>query len=94
MTRERLSTLALYLPLGMAQLSLTTASVCAAILFGVPAALAHVLPLDADLIDIHSPAEGACLSNPFLNVAFSFFSGLTQHVLSVSSKPSALTTGR
>lgn len=53
----RLKQLTSYLPLGLAQISLTTAALSAALLFGAPEMAERFFPLDADLIDVHSPAE-------------------------------------
>ena len=57
MSADRLRSLANYLPLGLAQLSLTTGVLTGAILFGLPEYLERFLPLDAGLINIHNPPE-------------------------------------
>jgi Kef-type K+ transport system membrane component KefB len=58
----RLQKLANYLPLGLAQLSLTTGVLTAAILMGGPEFLERFLPLDAGLINIHNPVEAVILA--------------------------------
>lgn len=59
---SRLQKLANYLPLGLAQLSLTTGVLTAAILLGGPEFLERFLPLDAGLINIHNPVEAVILA--------------------------------
>jgi Kef-type K+ transport system membrane component KefB len=58
----RLMKLSTYLPLGFAQISLTTAALTAAILLGVPEFLERFLPLDAGLINVNNPAEAVILA--------------------------------
>lgn len=58
----RLMKLTNYLPLGFAQISLTTAALSAAILLGVPEFLERLLPLDAGLINVSNPAEAVILA--------------------------------
>jgi len=54
---ERLRALANYLPLGLAQLSLTTGVLFAVLFLGAPQYLDGLLPLNSGLIDIHNPPE-------------------------------------
>eukprot|EP00316_Scyphosphaera_apsteinii_P011270 CAMPEP_0119314988 /NCGR_PEP_ID=MMETSP1333-20130426/34143_1 /TAXON_ID=418940 /ORGANISM="Scyphosphaera apsteinii, Strain RCC1455" /LENGTH=755 /DNA_ID=CAMNT_0007320203 /DNA_START=88 /DNA_END=2355 /DNA_ORIENTATION=+ len=61
-SRDRLQQLTLYLPLGLAQLSLTAGSLTAAILLGAPELLERFLPLDAGLINIRNPVEAFVLA--------------------------------
>jgi Kef-type K+ transport system membrane component KefB/Trk K+ transport system NAD-binding subunit len=58
----RLMKLTNYLPLGFAQISLTTAALTAAILLGVPEFLERFLPLDSGLINVNNPAEAVILA--------------------------------
>jgi len=59
---ERLQQLRNYLPLGLAQLSLTTGVLSGAILMGAPELLERFFPLDAGLINVHNPAEAVILA--------------------------------
>jgi len=59
---ERLKRLSDYLPLGFAQISLTTGVITAAILLGGPQLLGAVLPLDEGLIDVRNPSEAVILA--------------------------------
>lgn len=61
-TSTRLQKLANYLPLGFAQISLTTGTLTAAILLGFPEFLERFLPLDAGLINVNNPAEAVVLA--------------------------------
>jgi len=58
----RIKQLTNYVPLGLAQLSLTTGVLTAALLLGGPEYLERVLPLDASLINIHNPKEALVLA--------------------------------
>ena len=58
----RLQKLTNYLPLGLAQISLTVGVLTATILLGAPAFLGRFLPLDAGLINIESPATAVILA--------------------------------
>ncbi|EJK46366.1 hypothetical protein THAOC_34970 [Thalassiosira oceanica] len=58
----RLKKLSNYLPLGFAQISLTTGVITAAILFGAPQYLDKFLPLDGNYIDINNPTEAVVLA--------------------------------
>jgi Kef-type K+ transport system membrane component KefB/voltage-gated potassium channel Kch len=58
----RLSKLANYLPLGLAQISLTAGVLTGAILLGAPEFLDRFIPLDAGVIDIHNPSEALVLA--------------------------------
>ena len=58
----RLKKLSNYLPLGFAQISLTTGVITAAILFGAPEYLDKFLPLDGNYIDIKNPTEAVVLA--------------------------------
>jgi Kef-type K+ transport system membrane component KefB len=58
----RLQKLANYLPLGLAQISLTAGTLSAAILLGAPEFLERFLPLDAGLINVHNPGEALVLA--------------------------------
>eukprot|EP00588_Corethron_pennatum_P002171 CAMPEP_0194285666 /NCGR_PEP_ID=MMETSP0169-20130528/30720_1 /TAXON_ID=218684 /ORGANISM="Corethron pennatum, Strain L29A3" /LENGTH=824 /DNA_ID=CAMNT_0039031849 /DNA_START=54 /DNA_END=2525 /DNA_ORIENTATION=+ len=60
---DRLRKLTAYLPLGFAQISLTSAALTAAILFGLPEALEDIgVPLEAGLVNIRNPAEAVVLA--------------------------------
>lgn len=59
---SRLKKLANYLPLGLAQISLCTGILTAAILLGGPEFLERFLPLDGGLINIHNPSEALILA--------------------------------
>ncbi|KAL7539325.1 hypothetical protein ACHAXR_009182 [Thalassiosira sp. AJA248-18] len=59
---QRLRKLTNYLPLGFAQISLTTGVITAAILLGAPQFLDKVLPLDEGFIDISNPTEAVVLA--------------------------------
>lgn len=59
---ERLSALSKYVPLGLAQISLTAGVLTFAILGGLPETLDLVLPLDSSMIDIHNPSEALILA--------------------------------
>lgn len=61
-SEERLRSLTNYLPLGLAQLSLTTGVLTAAFLMGAPEFLGNFLPLDEGLIDVHNPPEAVVRS--------------------------------
>lgn len=61
-SREKLKCLAQYLPLGLAQLSLTSGVLSAAILLGAPQFLERFLPLDDGLINVQNPAEAFILA--------------------------------
>jgi Kef-type K+ transport system membrane component KefB len=58
----RLKKLSNYLPLGFAQISLTTGVITAAILLGAPQFLDRFLPLDEGFIDIRNPTEAVVLA--------------------------------
>eukprot|EP00584_Thalassiosira_punctigera_P001494 CAMPEP_0172534232 /NCGR_PEP_ID=MMETSP1067-20121228/6676_1 /TAXON_ID=265564 ORGANISM="Thalassiosira punctigera, Strain Tpunct2005C2" /NCGR_SAMPLE_ID=MMETSP1067 /ASSEMBLY_ACC=CAM_ASM_000444 /LENGTH=759 /DNA_ID=CAMNT_0013319005 /DNA_START=187 /DNA_END=2466 /DNA_ORIENTATION=- len=58
----RLKKLSDYLPLGFAQISLTTGVITAAILLGAPQFLDRLLPLDEGFIDITNPTEAVVLA--------------------------------
>eukprot|EP00578_Thalassiosira_sp_NH16_P003639 CAMPEP_0181136308 /NCGR_PEP_ID=MMETSP1071-20121207/33111_1 /TAXON_ID=35127 /ORGANISM="Thalassiosira sp., Strain NH16" /LENGTH=681 /DNA_ID=CAMNT_0023223003 /DNA_START=356 /DNA_END=2401 /DNA_ORIENTATION=+ len=58
----RLRRLKDYLPLGFAQISLTTGVITALILLGAPQFLERLIPLDDGLIDIRNPAEAVVLA--------------------------------
>ncbi|KAL7526417.1 hypothetical protein ACHAWF_001760, partial [Thalassiosira exigua] len=58
----RLKKLSDYLPLGFAQISLTTGVITAAILLGAPQFLDKFLPLDEGFIDIRNPTEAVVLA--------------------------------
>jgi Kef-type K+ transport system membrane component KefB len=61
-SKERLGKLRNYLPLGLAQISLVTGVITAALLFGIPQMLSQVLPLDPSFLpQRYSPAEGVVL---------------------------------
>lgn len=59
---SRLLKLTNYLPLAFAQISLTTAALTGAILFGLPEFLERFLPLDAGLINVRNPSEAVVLA--------------------------------
>ena len=59
---QRLRKLSNYLPLGFAQISLTTGVITAAILLGAPQFLDKVLPLDEGFIDITNPTQAVVLA--------------------------------
>ena len=59
---QRLKKLSNYLPLGFAQISLTTGVITAAILLGAPQFLDRVLPLDEGFINIQNPTEAVVLA--------------------------------
>lgn len=59
---QRLKKLSNYLPLGFAQISLTTGVITAAILLGAPQFLDRLLPLDEGFIDIQNPTEAVVLA--------------------------------
>ena len=59
---QRLRKLSNYLPLGFAQISLTTGVITAAILLGGPQLLDRVLPLDEGFIDVTNPTEAVVLA--------------------------------
>ena len=61
-SKSRLKQLSNYLPLGFAQISLTTGVITAAILLGAPQFLDRVLPLDEGFIDIQNPTEAVVLA--------------------------------
>ena len=61
-SKQRLQKLGNYLPLGFAQISLTTGVITAAILLGAPQFLDKVLPLDEGFIDISNPTEAVVLA--------------------------------
>jgi len=61
-TTPRLRKLSNYLPLGFAQISLTTGVITAAILLGAPQFLDKLLPLDEGFIDIRNPTEAVVLA--------------------------------
>ena len=61
-TSARLKKLSDYLPLGFAQISLTTGVITAAILLGAPQFLDRLLPLDKGFIDIRNPTEAVVLA--------------------------------
>mmetsp|Transcript_29920 Transcript_29920/g.62959 ORF Transcript_29920/g.62959 Transcript_29920/m.62959 type:complete len:709 (+) Transcript_29920:223-2349(+) len=58
----RLKKLTNYLPLGFAQISLTTGVITAAILLGAPQFLERLLPLERGFIDIQNPTEAVVLA--------------------------------
>lgn len=58
----RLRSLGSYVPLGFAQLSLTTGVLTAAVLLGAPEFLERFLPLDSALINVRNPAEAVVLA--------------------------------
>eukprot|EP00550_Attheya_septentrionalis_P002134 CAMPEP_0198291252 /NCGR_PEP_ID=MMETSP1449-20131203/8840_1 /TAXON_ID=420275 /ORGANISM="Attheya septentrionalis, Strain CCMP2084" /LENGTH=743 /DNA_ID=CAMNT_0043989869 /DNA_START=335 /DNA_END=2566 /DNA_ORIENTATION=- len=58
----RLQKLANYFPLALAQISLTTASLTAAILLGLAEFMERFLPLDGDMINVHNPPEAVVLA--------------------------------
>lgn len=60
-SKSRLQKLANYLPLGVAQISLTAGVLTAAIM-GAPEYLERLIPLDAGLINIHNPIEALVLA--------------------------------
>lgn len=59
---QRLKKLSNYLPLGFAQISLTTGVITSAIMLGAPQFLDRVLPLDEGFIDIQNPTEAVVLA--------------------------------
>jgi Kef-type K+ transport system membrane component KefB len=59
---NRLKKLTNYLPLGLAQISLTAAVLSAAILFGAPQAERFMPALDAGIIDVTNPIEALVLA--------------------------------
>ena len=59
---DRLRTLANYLPLGLAQISLTSGVLTFAILLGLPEFLDRFLPLDTNMIDVTNPSEALILA--------------------------------
>ena len=59
---SRLRKLSDYLPLGFAQISLTTGVITSAILLGAPQFLDRFLPLDEGFIDISNPTEAVVLA--------------------------------
>lgn len=61
-TRERLQGLTKFVPLGLAQLSLTTGVLTATFLLGGPALLGRLIPLDPGVINIQNPAEAFVLA--------------------------------
>jgi Kef-type K+ transport system membrane component KefB len=61
-TTPRLKKLTNFLPLGMAQISLVTGVITAAILTGVPQIMGQYLPLDPSLINIQRPSEALVLA--------------------------------
>uniref|UniRef100_A0A7S2H7P2 Cation/H+ exchanger transmembrane domain-containing protein n=1 Tax=Haptolina brevifila TaxID=156173 RepID=A0A7S2H7P2_9EUKA len=73
-SRERLAALTQYLPLGLAQLSLTIGVLTFAFLSGGPEFLERFLPLDASLINIHNPIEAlvAAIAGALSTSAFVF----------------------
>lgn len=61
-TSSRLSQLSNYLPLGFAQISLTSGVLTAAILSGAPQFLERFIPLDDGLINVNNPIEAFVLA--------------------------------
>src|SRR6056300_1357747 len=59
---QRLTKLSNYLPLGFAQISLTTGVITAALLLGAPQFFDRFLPLDEGFIDISNPTEAVVLA--------------------------------
>mmetsp|Transcript_22432 Transcript_22432/g.36914 ORF Transcript_22432/g.36914 Transcript_22432/m.36914 type:complete len:685 (+) Transcript_22432:77-2131(+) len=59
---QRLTKLTNYLPLGFAQISLTTGVITAALLLGAPQFFDRFLPLDEGFIDISNPTEAVVLA--------------------------------
>lgn len=59
---QRLTKLTNYLPLGFAQISLTTGVITAALLLGAPQFFDRFLPLDDGFIDISNPTEAVVLA--------------------------------
>ena len=59
---QRLAKLTNYLPLGFAQISLTTGVITAALLLGAPQFFDRFLPLDEGFIDISNPTEAVVLA--------------------------------
>jgi len=59
---QRLAKLKNYLPLGFAQISLTTGVITAALLLGAPQFFDRFLPLDEGFIDISNPTEAVVLA--------------------------------
>ena len=58
---SRIKSLTQYLPLGIAQLSVTSIIIAALIVLGAPEALERFLPLDGGLINIQNPSEAMIL---------------------------------
>lgn len=61
-TKARLKKLTNFLPLGMAQISLVTGVITAAVLSDVPQILDQYLPLDSAMINIQRPSEALVLA--------------------------------
>ena len=62
MTTERLGQLVTFLPLGLAQISMTAGVLSFAILGPLTDALERFIPLDAGLIDVSNPSEALVLA--------------------------------
>ena len=61
-TTSRLKKMTNYLPLGLAQISLTSGVLTASILLGAPDFIERFIPLDGGLINIHNPIEALVLA--------------------------------